>query len=101
MMNSTLRLHIIVTNPPPDSYQGHPAVFGLQDKSGSLTPGTPAADGSLLFECDVAVSVKDDKANFTGKWAHGTPQDDLFARQFDVPDAAIGAYVVRFEADGQ
>jgi hypothetical protein len=33
--------------------------------------------------------------------AHGTPQDDLFARQFDVPDAAIGAYVVRFEADGQ
>lgn len=33
--------------------------------------------------------------------AHGAPQHDVFARQFDVPDAAVGAHVMRFEADGQ
>ena len=33
--------------------------------------------------------------------AHGTAQHDAFAVKFDVPHAAVGAAVVRVEADGQ
>ena len=33
--------------------------------------------------------------------AHGTAQHDAFAVEFDVPHAAVGAGIMRFEADGQ
>jgi hypothetical protein len=30
---------------------------------------------------------------------NGTAQDDVFAMHFDVPDIAVGARIVRLEAD--
>jgi hypothetical protein len=69
-----LHLQIDCINPPhlaPDA----PVEFGLQDKSGALTPGTSQPDGALRFECDLRVELEGSKPNFLGAFAHGTLQD--------------------------
>lgn len=70
----TLHLQIDVID-PPQLAPNEPVQFGLQDKNGSLTPGTPQPDGSLRFACDLQVTLKGDTPNFLGAFAHGTPQD--------------------------
>lgn len=70
----TLHLQIDVLDPPqlePDD----PLQFGLQDKNGSLTHGTPQPNGALRFACDLQVTLKGSTPNFLGTFAHGTPQD--------------------------
>lgn len=70
----TLRLQIDVLDLPQPA-PNEPVQFGLQDKNGSLTPGTPQPDGSLRFECNLQVTLKGDTPNFLGAFAHGTSQD--------------------------
>ena len=71
----TIRVRINVLNPPDLS--GNEALeFGLQDKDQRLYSGTPQADGSLRFECDLQVKAgTEDKPNFLGAFAHGTADD--------------------------
>jgi hypothetical protein len=71
--SQSLHLRLDVLNLPqsPDDS----VVFGLQDKNGSLTPGTPQPHGAFRFECDLQVTLKGDLPNFLGTFAHGTPQD--------------------------
>ena len=66
-----VRLRIAVTNPPMDTSTS----FGLQDKSGSLSPGTLTSMHSVVFECDVSASDRGDgsEPNFLGAYTHGTP----------------------------
>jgi hypothetical protein len=61
-------IRIRVNNPPPATYEGKPAEFGLQDKAGNLTPGQLTPDGVLVFEFALKVSV-DNPPNFTGSYA--------------------------------
>lgn len=69
-----IQVRIHVTNPPPAIYDRKPAEFGLQDKAGNLTPGTPAEDGALRFECVLRASA-DDPPHFSGSYAQGTPKE--------------------------
>jgi hypothetical protein len=69
-----LHIRVHVNNPPAATHEGKPAEFGLQDKTGKLTPGKLTADGALVFECMLKVSEAD-KPNFTGPYAQGTPKE--------------------------
>jgi len=69
-----VRVRIICVELPELSGDG--VEFGLQDKDQRLYPGTPQADRSLRFECDLRVKQEaDGKPNFLGAFAHGTPED--------------------------
>lgn len=95
MISATLHLRIIVTDPPPDTYNGKPAIFGLQDKNGALTPGAATPDGNLLFECDLKVSGDGDFAKLTGQWAHGTPQDRFLYLGYRLVDSQAWIFRIK------
>ncbi len=70
----TVRVRIGVVNPPDVTGAG--LEFGLQDKDQRLYDGVMQADGSLRFECELQVRQgADQKPNFLGAFAHGTPAD--------------------------
>jgi len=51
-----LRLHLTTSPPPLIACNGRPTVFGLQDRSGHLMPGTTSPEGRLSFTLDLEVS---------------------------------------------
>jgi hypothetical protein len=67
--------------------------FGLQDKNGRLYPAAQEADGSAVFHCQVRAkpAAAGGPPNFSGAFAHGTPQERflyLSLRPADSPEAA-------------
>lgn len=65
--------------------------FGLQDKAGSLQPGTREPDGTLRFEADIrVVRARDGAIRLHGPIVHGaagTPFLYLSCRAADAPAA--------------
>lgn len=69
-----LDIRIICQHPPPSTWEGKAATFGLQDKSGDLAQGRTMPDGTLVFDCPMTIS-DDDPPRFSGTYVHGTPGD--------------------------
>ena len=66
----TIQLSLICEAPPVS-----PGIeFGLQDKSGALTPGVSDPDGSLRFDAEIrAVTLDDGTVRLRGPIVHGPP----------------------------
>jgi hypothetical protein len=73
-MKAILPLRLICSDLPSVAQ-----TFGLQDKAQTLQPGDPQADGSLIFNCAVAVRPRQGDAppDFSGPHVHG-PKGDRF-----------------------
>jgi hypothetical protein len=49
-MNSrSVRIEILVVQPQPDTFEGEPVLFGLQDKKQAVHLGVAQGDGSVLY----------------------------------------------------
>jgi Family of unknown function (DUF5990) len=104
-MSTPARIHLIVTceAPPPDTLNGQPTEFGLQDKQQALHPGARQPDGSLRFSCEVAVrpQAATGAPDFGGPFVHGSaggrflylgwrPPGGAWIRRFKIPLTSIG-----------
>jgi hypothetical protein len=71
---SVLRLKVVCIHPPVTPDETYFA-FGLQDKDVNLTIGTPQADGSLTFVCEVTIkgTLDEGQPDFGGAFVHGKP----------------------------
>lgn len=70
-LQSDIQLILELANPPVAPV----SMFGLQDSRQNLHPGTPQADGSLLFACVISVREKAGALDFGGPFVHGTPAE--------------------------
>ncbi|MDQ3856583.1 MAG: DUF5990 family protein [Chloroflexota bacterium] len=72
-----LRLCLVFEMESPVAQAGEAVSFGLQDKHHELSAGKIQADGSVRYECVVAVRPSTDgqPPRFSGPYAHGTPGD--------------------------
>ena len=106
-----LRLRLIHDGAPPGAAGGERLRFGLQDSAGEVHAGAPQPDGTLHFDC--ALAVKPGAAAgapvFSGRFAHGPPaarflylswkregeHDAPWAWRIKIPLAGIGWAEIR------
>jgi hypothetical protein len=72
----SVRLRIVYDGTPPNTWDGGPEYFGLQDTANMLHLGKAERDGRIVF--DVTLPLKPEKtANpvFVGDFAHGGPKE--------------------------
>ena len=71
-----IALQLIYDGAGPVHWDGGDGAFGLQDKTGTLHPGTPGAGGAVVFDFTLqAKSLDAATAVLIGDFAHGTPAD--------------------------
>ncbi len=71
---TSVAMRLICLMQPPDTYDGRPTKFGLQDKKQVLHLGIRLPDGALRFDFIVTVERKPNQATpkFGGPFVHGT-----------------------------
>ncbi len=109
----SVRIRLVYDGVGPVFWNGGPGAFGLQDKAGTLHPGTPGAGGGVVFEFALrAKPSASGAALLSGDFAHGPPSarflylgwrnvDGHFAQRLKLPLATIGWDDVRHALERQ
>ena len=111
----SIRLRLVYDGVGPAIWDGdgRPDAFGIQDKEGTLHPGVPGPDGSVVFDLTLQVKSTDaDAPVFAGTFVHGPPAgrflylgwrnaQGAFAQRLKLPLASITWADVRQALDKQ
>src|SRR5262249_43493454 len=85
---TTVNIRIVCLTTPPEECEGQKTGFGVQDKSQKLLVGQRRTDGTLQFDVSLKAqkSGEAERPNFTGPYAHGTPQQRFLYLSHGVPE---------------
>ena len=86
----SIRLRIIYDGATPNTWDGGPGDFGLQDKSGTLHPGKFDPKSSMIFDLTLDVNPEaGDTPVFLGQFAHGPPKERFLYLSWRRPDGGF------------
>jgi hypothetical protein len=97
--STPIRMGVICLHAPPATNEGKAAFFGLQDKAQALLEGQPRDDGALQFdfELDSKGAVGQGAPDFSGKFAHGTPNARFLYLSYGYPDSGKLTWIFRIK----